>query len=134
MTTSSHPSTAAGSGSPYDPAHDDPDGPKNRRRSARNRESALAAILRWCSQVQLLVGLVAGLFAGTWSTYYQISAIRRLVEPMAKKSCAEWPVAEQRQYAMPCKALYEAQGVALAPPTGAFDRANLSLVGVVVLP
>jgi len=133
MTTSSHPSTAAGSGS-LTPDHDDPEGPKNRRRQPRGREGALAAVLQWCSQLQLLVGLVAGLFAGTWSTYYQISAIRRLVEPMAKKSCAEWPVAEQRQYAMPCKALYEAQGVALAPASPRFDPATLSLVGVVVLP
>lgn len=133
MTTPLRPSTAAGSGS-LTPDHDDPSGAKNRRHQPRGRESALAAVLQWCSQVQLLVGLVAGLFAGTWSTYYQISAIRRLVEPMAKKSCAEWPVAEQRQYAMPCRALYEAQGVALTPPAHPPDELWRIPSGLVVLP
>lgn len=122
-------SAPAGSGT-LTPEHDDPEGPKDRRRAPRTRDGALAAILHWCSQVQLLVGLVAGLFAGTWSSYYQISAIRRLVEPMAKKSCAEWPIDQQRQYGMPCKALYDAAGVAFAPA----PRTDVFTLGVMVWP
>lgn len=122
--------TGAGSGA-LTPEHDDPEGPKNRRRASRGRDSTLGAILRWCGQLQLLVGLVAGLFAGTWSSYYQIAAVRRLVEPMAKKSCAEWPVEQQRQYGMPCKALYEAQGVAIAP-TSTTEYSGLFMTGVVL--